>query len=205
MFNDLGLIAEFEKPVRKDGQRVSYGQFMKDGQKAYNESYKAVTGRSAGLADQNITTSAHGESFPVSWLKKKIEGPFTTLDPPVTPQDFQKAGKAIFTKVENALKGHDPAFVKMQKACASLSKDLKTKVLDKLKNPPANTGLSPQAQQQALSHWQKVQKVMDDFATGNSDPFTTMKKLEQLTGSTNMEHNAREVQKLLNKLGGATN
>jgi hypothetical protein len=202
---DLGLIAEFEKLVRKDGQRVSYGQFMKDGQKAYNESYKAITGRSAGLADQNITTSAHGESFPVSWLKKKMEGPFTTLDPPVTPQDFQKAGKAIFTKVENALKGHDPAFVKMQKACASLSKDLKTKVLDRLKNPPANTGLSPHAQQQALNHWQKVQKVMDDFATGNSDPFTTMKKLEQLTGSTNMAHNAREVQKLLDKLGGVTN
>lgn len=202
---DLGLIAQFEKLVRKDGQRVSYSQFMKDGQKAYNESYKAITGRSAALADQNITTSTHGESFPLSWLKKKMEGPFTSLDPPVTPQDFQKAGGAIYTKVENALKGHDPAFVKMQKACASLSKDLKTKVLDRLKNPPANTGLSTQAQQQALNHWQKVQKVMDDFATGNSDPFTTMKKLEQLTGSTNMEHNAREVQKLLNKLGGVTN
>ncbi|HRO09793.1 MAG TPA: hypothetical protein PK047_13080 [Saprospiraceae bacterium] len=202
---DLGLIAEFEKLVRKDGQRVSYGQFMKDGQKAYNESYKTVTGRSAALADQNITTSAHGESFPLSWLKKKMEGPFTTLDPPVTPQDFQKAGKAIYTKVENALKGHDPAFVKMQKACASLSKDLKTKVLDRLKNPPANTGLSPEAQQQALNHWQKVQKVMDDFATGNSDPFTTMKKLQQLTGSTSISESAGSVQKLLNKLGGVTN
>jgi hypothetical protein len=199
---DLGLIAAYEKLVTKSGQPVSMNQFMDEAQKVYNESYKMVTGRSAKLADQSITTSAHGESFPVSWLKKKMEGPFTTLDPPVTPQDFKKAGSAIYTKVENALKGSDPAFVKMQKACASLSKDLKTKVLDRLKNPPANTGLTPKAQQQAYNHWQKVQKVMDDFATGNSDPFTTMKKLEQLTGSTNMTHNAREVQKLLNKLGG---
>jgi hypothetical protein len=199
---DAGLIAQYEKLVTKNGQPVSIGQFMDEAQKAYDASYKAVTGRSAKIADQSITTSAHSESFPLSWLQKKMEGPFTLSDPPVTPQDFQKAGKAIYNKVENALKGADPNFVKMQKACASLSKDLKSKVLDKLKNPPANSGLSPKAQQQALAHWQKVQKAMEDYATGNSDPFTTMKKLEQLTGSTNMAHNAREVQKLLNQLGG---
>lgn len=200
---DAGLIAQYEKLVTKNGQPVSMGQFMDEAQKAYDASYKAVTGRSAKIADQSITTSAHNESFPLSWLQKKMEGPFTMTDPPVTPQDFQKAGKAIYNKVENALKGADPNFVKMQKACASLSKDLKSKVLDKLKNPPANSGLSPKAQQQALAHWQKVQKAMEDYATGNSDPFTTMKKLEQLTGSTNMAHNAREVQKLLNQLGGS--
>jgi hypothetical protein len=46
---------------------------------------------------------------------------------------------------------------------------------------------------------------MVDFATGNSDPFTTMKKLQQLTGTTDIPKHTGEVQKLLNKLGGVTN
>jgi hypothetical protein len=200
---DLGLLASFEGKVAKNGQPVSMGQFMDEAQKAYDQGYKTVTGRSAKLADQSITTSAHSESFPVSWLQKKMEGPFTTLDPPVTPQDFEKAGKAIYNKVQNALTGPDPAFVNMKKACASLGKDLKTKVLDRLKNPQANAGVSPTSRQAALQHWEQVQKVMDDFATDKCDPLTTMKKLQQLTGSTSVSQSAAEVQKLLNKLGGS--
>jgi hypothetical protein len=197
---DLGLLAKYERVVYKNGQPVSMSQFMKDAQKAYDSGYKAVTGRSSKLADQSITTSAHSESFPLSWLQKKMEGPFTTLDPPVTPQDFQKAGGAIFNKVKNALAGPDPAFVNMKKACASLSKDLKSKVFDRLMNPPANSGISPTARKAAMEHWQQVQKVMEDFASDRSDPLTTMKKLQQLTGSTSITQSAGEVQKLLNKL-----
>lgn len=200
---DLGLLASFESKVTKNGQPVSMGQFMDEAQKAYDQGYKTVTGRSAKLADQSITTSAHSESFPVSWLQKKMEGPFTTLDPPVTPQDFEKAGKAIYNKVQNALTGPDPAFVNMKKACASLGKDLKTKVLDRLKNPQTNSGVSSTSRQAALQHWEKVQKVMDDFATDKVDPLTTMKNLQQLTGSTSVSQSAAEVQKLLNKIGGA--
>lgn len=199
---DMGLLASFESKVTKNGQPVSMGQFMDEAQKAYDQGYKAVTGRSAKLADQSITTSAHSESFPVSWLQKKMEGPFTTLDPPVTPQDFEKAGKAIYNKVQNALAGPDPAFVNMKKACASLSKDLKTKVLDRLKTASGNAGGSPASRQAALKHWEQVQKVMDDFASDKSDPLTTMKKLQQLTGSTSVSQSASEVRKLLTSLGG---
>jgi hypothetical protein len=180
------------------------GQFMDEAQKAYNEGYKAITGRSAKLADQSITTSAHSESFPVSWLEKKAEGPFTTLDPPTNPQDFEKAGKAIYNKVENALTGPDPAFVNLKKACASLSKDLKTKVFERLKNPPSGAGGSAASRQAALEHWQQVQQVVDDFATEKCDPLTTMKKLQQLTGSTSITQSAGEVQRLLTRLGGGT-
>jgi|GEM_PF-1825570 len=200
---DMGLLAKFESQVTKNGQPVSMGQFMDEAQKVYNGSYKAITGGSAKLADQSITTSAHGESFPLSWLQKKMEGPFNTLDPPVTPQDFEKAGNAIYKKVENALKGPDPAFVNMKKACASLSKDLKSKVFERLKNPPANTKISPTSRQAALQHWEQVQKIMDDFATDNCDPLTTMKKLQQLTGSNSIIQSAEEVQRMVKKLGGA--
>lgn len=199
---DMGLIAQFERNVMKNGQPVSMSQFMDEAQKAYDASYKAVTGRSAKLADQNLTTSVHGESFPVSWLKKKMEGPYSTLDPPVNPQDFQKAGNAIYAKVQNALSGPDPAFVNMKKACASLSKDLKTKVFQRLQSPPPGTGLSPVSRQAALEHWSQVQKVLDNFATDQSDPFTTMKKLQELTGSTSISENARKLKELMNKLGG---
>ncbi len=199
---DLGLIAQFERNVMKNSQPVSMSQFMDEAQKAYDASYKAITGRSAKLADQNLTTSVHGESFPVSWLKKKMEGPFSTLDPPVIPSDFQKAGNAIYAKVQNALSGPDPAFVNMKKACASLSKDLKTKVFQRFQSPPPGTGLTPVARQAALEHWSQVQKVLDNFATDQSDPFTTMKKLQELTGSTSISENARKLKDLLNKLGG---
>jgi len=200
---DLGLLASLESKVAKNGQPVSMGQFMDEAQKAYDGSYKAITGRSAKLADQSITTSAHSESFPVSWLQKKMEGPFTYIEPPVVPQDFDKAGKAIYNKVQNALSGPDPAFVNMKKACASLSKDLKSKVIDRLKNPSSKAGSTPVSRQAALQHWEQVQKVMDDFATDRCDPLTTMKKLQQLTGSTSVSQSAEEVQRLLSKIGGA--
>lgn len=198
---DLGLLANFERNVTKNGQPVSMNQFMSEAQKAYDAGYKTVTGRSAKLADQSITTSAHSESFPVSWLQKKMEGPFTYIEPPVVPQDFDKAGKAIYNKVQNALAGPDPAFVNMKKACASLSKDLKSKVLDRLKNSPSGAGGSPASRQAALQHWQEVQKVMDDFASDRCDPLTTMKKLQQLTGSTSVSQSAAEVKRLLARLG----
>ncbi len=200
---DLGLLSNFEKQVTKNGQPVSMGQFMDEAQKVYDQSYKAITGRSAKLADQSITTSAHSESFPVSWLQKKMEGPYTTLDPPVTPGDFEKAGKAIYNKVQNALSGPDPAFLNMKKACASLSKDLNTKVLNRLKNAPATGGGSSVPQQAAIKHWEQVQKVMEDFATDRCDPLTTMKRLQQLTGSTSISQCSAEVQRLLNAMGGA--
>ena len=199
---DLGLLAQFEKQLTKKGQPVSMNQFMDEAQKVYNESYKAVTGRSAKLADQSITTSQHSESFPVSWLQKKVEGPFTTLDPPVTPSDFEKAGKAIANKVNNALAGPDPAFANMKKAAASLSKDLKSKVFERLKNPPLKNDVSASSRQAALQHWEKVQQALDDFATDKCDPLTTMRKLQQLTGSTSIVQSAGEVQKLLKNLGG---
>lgn len=200
---DLGLLANFESKVTRNGQPVSMSQFMDEAQKAYDAGYKAVTGRSAKISNHSITTSAHNESFPLSWLQKKVEGPFTTLDPPVTPKDFEKAGKAIYNKVQNALAGPDPDFVKMKNACASLSKDLKSKVLDRLKNPPLQTGVSPASRQLAQKHWEKVQKVMEDFASDKADPLTTMKKLQELTGSTSISYAAKEVQKLLSKIGGA--
>lgn len=200
---DLGLLARFEKQVTKKGQPVSMSQFMDEAQKVYNDSYKAVTGRSAKLADQSITTSQHSESFPVSWLQKKVEGPFTTLDPPVTPSDFEKAGNAIKNKVNNALAGPDPAFANMKKAAASLSKDLKSKVFERLKNPPLKNNVAASSRQAALQHWEKVQQALDDFATDKCDPLTTMRKLQQLTGSTSIVQSAGEVQKLLKKLGGA--
>jgi hypothetical protein len=199
---DLGLLAQFEKQVTKKGQPVSMSQFMDEAQKVYNDSYKAVTGRSAKLADQSITTSQHSESFPVSWLQKKVEGPFTTLDPPVTPSDFEKAGNAIKNKVNNALAGPDPAFANMKKAAASLSKDLKSKVFERLKNPPLKNNVSASSRQAALQHWEKVQQALDDFATDKCDPLTTMRKLQQLTGSTSIVQSAGEVQKLLKNLGG---
>ena len=193
---DLGLLAEMEGKLTKNGKSVSLNEFMDDGQKAYNASYKQVTGRSAVLADQNITTSVHGESFPLKWLEQKVGDAGD-------PRDFEKAGSAIYNKVRNAMAGPDPAFVNLKKACSSLGKDLKTKVLKRLENPPAGSTISSTSRQAAIEHWSNVQKVMDDFASDKIDPLTAMKKLQQLTGSTSVTQSAAEVQRMMGRLGGA--
>ncbi|OGV58588.1 MAG: hypothetical protein A2X45_01655 [Lentisphaerae bacterium GWF2_50_93] len=193
---DLGLLAEMEGKLTKNGKSVSLNEFMDDGQKAYNASYKQVTGRSAVLADQNITTSVHSESFPLKWLEQKVGDAGD-------PRDFEKAGSAIYNKVRNAMAGPDPAFVNLKKACSSLGKDLKTKVLKRLENPPAGSTISSTSRQAAIEHWSNVQKVMDDFASDKIDPLTAMKKLQQLTGSTSVTQSAAEVQRMMGRLGGA--
>lgn len=194
---DLGLIAQFEGKLTKNGKSVSLNEFMQDGQKAYNASYKQVTGRSAALADQNITSSAHSESFPIKWLEQKLG---TTGD----PLDYGKAGTAIYNKVRNAMSGPDPAFVNLKKACSSLGKDLKTKVLPRLEKPVAGSAVSETSRKAAMEHWKDVQKVMDDFASDKIDPLTAMRKLQQFTGSTSVTQSAAEIQRLMIRLGGTS-
>lgn len=193
---DLGLLAQFEGKLTKNGQPASLNEFMSDGQKAYNSSYKQVTGRSATLADQNITTTAHSESFPLSWLEKKVSGAGD-------PRDFEKAGSAIYNKVKNAMAGPDPAFVNLKKACSSLGKDLKTKVLPRLETPGAASQVSATSRQAALEHWNQVQKVLDNFGSDKIDPLTAMKELQKLTGSTSITQSAAQVKRLMKRLGGA--
>jgi hypothetical protein len=198
---DLGLIAELEPFLTRNGKPASLQEFMLDGQKAYNAAYKSVTGRSSGLADQVITTSASDEAFALSWLQKKMTGPYSTPNSPVRPTDFEKAGNAIYNKVQNALAGPDPAFVNMKKACASLSKDLKSKVFKHLIQPPPGSTVPATSRMAALEYWKKVEKVMSDFATDKCDPLTTMYKLKRLTGSDSVSGSAKEVRRMLNKLG----
>lgn len=194
---DLGLIKQFEGQLTKDGRKVSLREFMQDGQKAYESSYKQVTGRSAKLADQNITTSAHNESFPLKWLEK-------SLDSAGKPTDYGKAGNAIYNKVRNAMTGPDPAFVNMKKACSSLGKDLKTKVLPRLETPVPGSAISDSSRKAAAEHWKNVQKVMDDFATDKIDPLTASKKLQALTGTSSIIESAAEVQRLMIRMGGGS-
>lgn len=136
---DLGLLAKYERQVTRSGQPVSMNQFMRDGQKSYDAAYREVTGHSARLADQNITTAMHRESFPTSWL----DGRF--LQETGKPKDFVAGGRAIYAKVSNALAGPDPYFVNLRKASSSLSKDLGTKVIPALRTPGIGKGLSPAA------------------------------------------------------------
>lgn len=193
---DLGLLSNYERMVTKNGQPVSMNQFMRDGQKSYDAAYREVTGHSARLADQNITTTMHRESFPTSWL----DGRF--LQETGRPKDFVAGGRAIYAKVGNALAGPDPYFVNLKKASSSLSKDLGTKVIPALRTPGVGKGLSPAARQAAAERWTGVQKILDDFATDKVDPLTAMKRLREYTGHSSLSDSAAEVRRLLARLGG---
>ncbi|MFH0801541.1 MAG: hypothetical protein V2A78_04030 [bacterium] len=201
---DLGLLAELEGKLMKEGKPVTLQEFMKDAQKAYDGAFKSVTGRSAKLADQNVTTSAFSEAYPLEWLSKN-ENLIVAAD----PASCAKAGQAIANKVENALAGPDPFFVNLQKAGASLAKDIRTKLLVRLKKTvPQASGSTPnaltkEAIEQAGRHYEEVAKVLDDFAANKIDPLTASRKVRELTGGCSLSEIAQEAGGLLKKLGEA--
>lgn len=185
---DFGLKGHVEAFLKQNGNPCSVEVFMENAQKSYNKSYRFFNGgRSAKLADQSITTSAFNEAFPLEFLDSTKVGT-------ASADSFKRAGKAIFNKVENALAGSDPEFVKLQKAYASLSKDLKTKVLPSL-DKLASTRNNPQA----IKYWEDVTHVMDDFAKGRIGPITATQQMRQLTGGKTMKQVAGDVVSMMRK------
>ena len=86
--------------------------------------------------------------------------------------------------------------VNFQKACASLSKDLKTKTF-----PALQAAKPTQALNQAQAHWEEIAHVMDDFAKGRTDPISATQKMRALTGGKTMRQVAGDAQQLMTKLG----
>ena len=159
---DFGLIAGREAGVLKDGAKVELETFMQESQSVYEAHYRKFNqGRSAKLADQNITTSVHSESFPLQFLDCKQAGT-------ASREACRRAGKAIYNKVTNALVGTDPQMVKLQKAYASLAKDLKTKILPRLKSVPPGSKVTGAAAEGAPIG--RRSGVLDDFSKGRIDP-----------------------------------
>ncbi len=188
---DLGLKGELEAFLKREGRPTSLEGFMEDAQKAYEKNYRKLNnGRSAKLADQNVTTSLHNESFPLEFLDSAKVGT-------ASRDTCKRAGQTIYNKVENALAGSDPEFVKLQKAYASLSKDLKTKVLPVLDTALAGNQLSNAAKAQTRVLWEEVTHVMDDFAKNRIDPLDATRQISLLTGGKTMRQVAGDVARLM--------
>lgn len=195
---DLGLLRQFETKLMKTnpatGQKTPVFHletFMQDAQKEYESSYKLFNnGRSAKLADQNITTSWHSEAFPLEFLDSEKVGTATS-------DACRRAGNTIYNKVTNALAGTDPEFVNMQKAYASLSKDLKTKVLPVLAGAKPKGALTSGALEKAGKQWEEVAHVMDDFAKGRIDPIDATNKVRELTGGKTITQVAEDVRRVM--------
>lgn len=198
---DLGLIREYETRLLRTsagGSTVpvlSLEGFMADAQKEYDAAFrKANNGRSARLADQNITTTAHGEAFPVDFLDEKTVAT-------ATRGSCERAGQAIYTKVENALAGGDPEFVNLQKAYASLSKDLRTKILPNLDTARPRGVLTGGGIASAREYWSGIGQVMDDFAKGRIDPIDATQRMRLLTGGATMQQVASKARALMAQVG----
>ena len=198
---DLGLIREYETRLlrtSRDGVTVpvfSLEGFMTDAQKEYDAAFRKVNnGRSARLADQNITTSAHSEAFPVDFLDP---------DKVATASrgSCERAGQAIYNKVQNALSSSDPEMVNLQKAYASLAKDLKTKVLPNLDAARPRGMLTGSGISSAREYWNGIGRVMDDFAKGRIDPIDATQKMRLLTGGATMQQVASKARALMAQLG----
>lgn len=199
---DLGLLREYENRLMmtdaKTGKTIpvlSKERFMQEAQQEYEAAYKTFNnGRSAKLADQNITTSVHSESFPLEFLDASKVGT-------ASRDACDRAGKAIYNKVANALASSDPEFVNLQKAYASLSKDLKTKILPNLEKAKPGGVLTGNGIAKARQYWEEIAHIMDDFAKGRINPFDATQKMRLLTGGTTMKQVARKANALMGQLG----
>ncbi|MEO5367347.1 MAG: hypothetical protein H7831_13570 [Magnetococcus sp. WYHC-3] len=188
---DLGLRPEMEARLRKNGSNVGLEQFMEEAQQIYNQAYRKVNnGRSAILADQQLTTSAFNEAFPLEFLDPNKIGT-------ASRESCERAGTTIFNKVRNSLAGNDPEFIRMQKAYASLSKDLRTKVLPTIER--SSLGAADKAR--TGSYWSDLSQVMDEFSKGHLDPLDATRKVNALTGGKTIRQVASDVEKVMNLMG----
>jgi len=164
--------------VTKNGQAKSINDWQGDATDAYNRAYRAVTGRSATMAMEGVTTSAHPEAYKdMKWLGG--------CD---LPEAAWSAQAADVTRYKINAPGHaDPAssyFTKMQEVARGTSKDMESKLLPLLERakPAASNTEAMRRHTESLSHWRKVNTVLSAYGKNEIDPLYAHRRIAELTG-----------------------
>lgn len=172
---DIGLDQQMARSIARDGKPANIHEWQKDAQKAWNDAYKASTGRDAEKAWETITTHAHVESYKdMAWLSKDKSG--------VSKVWGQQAADVTRYKSWHML--NDASLDKMtrlQEISRGAAKDMQTKlnpILDKVKP----TGKSLETFNKSREHWDKVRQILTDFGENNIDPITADRRIRELTG-----------------------
>ncbi|MHB0999230.1 MAG: PKD domain-containing protein [Armatimonadota bacterium] len=173
---DIGLNEKAMSALARDGKRATVHQWQKDAQKAWDQSYRDVTKRSAGMSWENVTTSTHAESYKdLAWLgsdKTKVMSTWAQQSADVTRY---KAWHMM----------NDPSLSRMealQEVSRGTAKDINTKLQPLLNNSKPANPASAESLKQAKAHWQKIQTTLDAFGNNTIDPITAERRIRELTG-----------------------
>lgn len=173
---DIGLDELAGNALAKNGQRATTYQWQTDAQKAWNEAYKETTKRSASMAWENVTTSAHAESYKdLAWLgsdKSKVQSVWAQQSADVTRY------KAWKTMNDSSLSRMEA----LQEASRGTAKDIQTKLQPLLNNAKPASPTSAASLKQSRLHWQKVQSTLEAFGNNSIDPITAERRIREITG-----------------------
>jgi len=168
---DIGLDEAATLLLTRNGQKATLQQWQKDAQQAWNQAYKAVTGRSAQRSWETVTTSAHPEAYKdLAWLSGN----------PSAVSKLWTQQAADVTRFKNWHTMNDPnltIYEKLQEVSRGTSKDMQTKLLSTL-SKAANSGSgNTEALQQTNQYWRKIYGILEKFGKGDADPVTTSRKI----------------------------
>ncbi len=176
MDTDIGLDELAGNPLLKNGQRATVYNWQTDAQKAWDKAYKETTKRSASMSWENITTSAHAESYKdLAWLGSDKSA--------VTAAWGQQAADVTRYKAWHTLNDKSLSHMeKMQEVSRGTAKDINTKLQPMLNNAKPSSPAAAESLKQARTHWQKIQTTLDAFGKNEIDPITAERRIRELTG-----------------------
>jgi hypothetical protein len=190
----------------KAGRPASVHEWQREATAQWAQAYKQVTGRDAGHALENVTTSLHPEAYKdLAWIGLRRG--------PVDPAWARQAGDITRYKAAEMLKdsklGGLDANTRLYEAARGTAKDIKTKLvtqLGKSGSVPAGAGAeavraAEARRRQLLDRWTGIQTLLDRVGVGQIDPIHADREMRQLTGGYSIPQVIDHAGILLGELG----
>lgn len=172
---DIRLVEEAAARLTKGGRPQSLHAWQKEAQEAWDEAYRAVTGRSAGHAMEEITTSLHPEAYKdLAWITADKAGLSKLWATQAGDVTIYKGASMLGSTRIGAV---DP-LTRAMEAARGTAKDISTKVLDRL----GAAGGSATRKAELSERWGKIRDLLKDVGEGRLDPVRGDRQLRSLTG-----------------------
>lgn len=176
---DIMLVEKPGMAFTQGGAPKSMAEWHRQAQEAWAKAYKETTGRSAGHAMENLTTSGSAEAFKdLAWIgrdKSKVQSIWAT-----------QAGDVTRYKAAEIL--HDPKLgtvdpvTRLYETARGAAKDIDTKLLDRLVKAPSASGVNPARRKELVEKWTAIKNTLKDVGEGRMDPIHGNRKIRELTG-----------------------
>lgn len=174
---DVGIDHDTARRLIKNGKRASPFEWQAEAQRAWEEAYREVTGHSAKISWENVTTPFHPEAYrDLAWLspdKSQVRKAWT-----------QQA--ADVTRYKNWHLLNDPGLERvtaLQEASRGTAKDIKTKLLPLLQTATSKaTTESARRMELFKRRWEEIASVLEGFGRDDIDSIEASRRIRSMTG-----------------------